>query len=153
MDKRKKCFLATLYTLIAIGFMVSIALYVPELIPFNLFVATAGLILGSLQIVLAVHILWWQNFSEEELKAIIEIFKTVGGKDVIRVLCNYGSVTYSDIFNVIGGSRTTISSALLVLENEKIILSKPLFSSRTYTRLYSLNPNYRRIVEKFRPAL
>lgn len=153
MDKRKKCFLATLYSGIAIGFSVSIALYVPEFIPFNIFVSTTGLILGFLQIVLTVHILWWQNFSEEELKAIIEIFKTVGGKNVVRVLYDYGAVVYSDMVNIIGGPRTTISSALLVLEKEKIILSKPLFSSQTYTRLYSLNPKYRRIVEKFRPAL
>jgi predicted transcriptional regulator len=87
------------------------------------------------------------------LNAIVFIFATIGGKEVISFLSQHKSASSTDISGTSTLSKATISFGLYTLEEKGIVISKPLFNSGRYIRMYRLNPKCRRIVEKFKSAL
>jgi DNA-binding transcriptional ArsR family regulator len=119
----------------------------------SLLIGLVGSFLGLFQVALALHIYWLQNFSNEELEAIVLVFKTNGGKEVIKTLMEHDPVSLTTISSKMSIPETTISNALFALEEGNVTFSKPEFSSGSYVRVYSLNPKLRRISARFRSAM
>lgn len=119
----------------------------------NLLIGLVGSLLGLFQVALALHIYWLQNFSNEELDAIVLVFKTDGGKEVIKMLMEHDSISLTTISSNTSIPRTSTSNALHALEEGKVIFSKPIFSSGSYVRVYSLNPKFKRVAARFRSAM
>lgn len=152
MDKEKKRFLVLSYCTIVVVVLLSASLHVSKFIDLSLFVGLTGSFLALFQIVLAFHIYWKQNISDEEVKAIVHIMKTQGAKEIAKLMCNFGSLSLKTMYHELGGSKTKLSNTLYALEDIKIIISRPFYTSGKYTRIYLLNPKFRRIVEKFKQA-
>jgi DNA-binding transcriptional ArsR family regulator len=158
LTKPKAVLLAFLYSVCAIGLIVTVWSFVHELVKVDLLVGFTGLFLAIFQINLAFHVYWVQEVSNKEWEAIEEIFKTNGGKEVAKELLEHDSVSLMTIALSASSHNsimtiTTISNAINALEEKKIVTSKPCFSSGTYERVYSLNSKYKRIVKKLSFAL
>lgn len=152
MDRARKWLLLVSYCIVGFAVVLSVTFHTLKLIDLTFFASLIGSFLGLFQIIQAFHIYWKQSISDEEVKAIVHILNISGAKEIVRLLCDHGSLSLKTMHNNFRGSKTTLSNALFALEDKRIITTKPYFDTAEYVRMYRLNPRFKRIVERFRPT-